>query len=115
MAKKYANRNEEAILYSLKLLSGKWMIKVLWAIAEYSGNGVRFNTLQRDVDGISSLMLTRTLKTLIDNGFIIRKQFNEIPPHVEYYLTNEGLKLCPLLHLLEDLGENLMKKTSSTK
>ena len=52
-------------------------------------------------------MLTRILKELIENKLVLREQFDEIPPHVEYSLTREALGLCQVFNVLEDLGKKL--------
>lgn len=51
---------------------------------------LRFGQLQKHIDGISKTMLSSALKTLEERGLVIREQFNEIPPHVEYFLTEGG-------------------------
>lgn len=98
-------RDEEAIQKSLKLLSGKWRLRVILEI--YKEDKIRFNKLQKNINGISSIMLTRILKELIENKLVLREQFDEIPPHVEYSLTKEGISLCPVFNVLEELGKNL--------
>ncbi|MDZ5253542.1 helix-turn-helix domain-containing protein [Clostridium sp. LIBA-8841] len=107
--KKYNKRkiNERYIEHALKVLSGKWKLKVLWEVSSY--DSIRFNQLQKNIEGISSLMLTRVLKDLIDNKLILRTQFNEIPPHVEYSITDLGKSLCPIIKLLEDFGESILE------
>lgn len=100
------NMNEDAIHLALKILSGKWRLKILWEV--YRNKTIRFNKLQKNIEGISSLMLTRCLKELIEYKLIARKQFDEIPPHVEYSLTALGKSLCPIIHSLETLGANLI-------
>nr|WP_242841776.1 helix-turn-helix domain-containing protein [Clostridium beijerinckii] len=68
-----------------------------------SQNGIlRFNELQRKVDGISSLMLSKNLKELEEDALIIRRQYNEIPPRVEYELSELSQKL---IVALQHLGE----------
>lgn len=106
--KKYNKRkiNEKYIEHALKVLSGKWKLKVLWEVSSY--NNIRFNQLQKNIEGISSIMLTRVLKDLIENKLVLRTQFNEVPPHVEYSLTDLGKSLCPIIKLLEDFGENIL-------
>ncbi|MCX0389523.1 helix-turn-helix transcriptional regulator [Clostridium perfringens] len=101
------NINEKYIEHALKVLSGKWRLKVLWEV--YSYESIRFNQLQKNIEGISSLMLTRVLKDLIDNNLVIRTQFNEVPPHVEYSLTDLGRSLCPIIRLLEDFGKKTLE------
>ncbi|ELC8442697.1 helix-turn-helix transcriptional regulator [Clostridium perfringens] len=107
--KKYNKRkiNEKYIEHALKVLSGKWKLKVLWEVSSY--DNIRFNQLQKNIEGISSIMLTRVLKDLIDNKLVLRTQFNEVPPHVEYSLTDLGKSLCPIIKLLEDFGQNILE------
>lgn len=101
------NINEKSIEHALKVLSGKWKLKVLWEI--YSYDNIRFNHLQKNIKGISSLMLTRVLKDLINNKLVIRTQFNEVPPHVEYSLSELGKSLCPIIKLLEEFGGSILE------
>ncbi|MGL5069575.1 MAG: winged helix-turn-helix transcriptional regulator [Sarcina sp.] len=103
--KKKETLDEDTINLALKTLTGKWKLKIIWEISYH--DSIRFNDLERKLDGISSLMLTRRLKELVDLKIIQRKQFNEIPPRVEYSLTPLGLNLCPVLHMLDKLGQNL--------
>lgn len=66
-----------------------------------SQNGViRFNELQRKVNGISSLMLSKNLKELEEDSLVIRHQYNEIPPRVEYELSDLSQKLIVALRVL---------------
>ncbi|WP_300259782.1 winged helix-turn-helix transcriptional regulator [Clostridium sp.] len=102
-----SNINEKYIEHALNVLSGKWKLKVLWEV--YSYDSIRFNQLQKNVEGISSLMLTRVLKDLIDNKLLVRTQFNEVPPHVEYSLTDLGKSLCPIIRLLEGFGKSILQ------
>ena len=55
-------------------------------------------------------MLTPSLKELIEHKLVDRKQFNEIPPRVEYSLTELGKSLCPVLHSLESFGYKLIQE-----
>ena len=81
--------------YALEILGGKWKLKVIWTIFKFKV--IRFNHLKRELPGITDLMLTKVLKTLAENNIVRRTQFNEIPPHVEYSLTENGLKLVESL------------------
>ncbi len=60
--------------------------------------------MQRKVDGISSLMLSKNLKELEEDCLIIRRQYNEIPPRVEYELSELSQKLIGVLHSLSEWG-----------
>ena len=81
--------------YALEILGGKWKLKILWTIYEFKV--IRFNQLKREVSGITDLMLAKILKLLAENNIVQRTQFNEIPPHVEYSLTENGLQLVESL------------------
>ena len=91
------------VKYALGILQGKWKFQVLWELAH--AESVRFNELQRRVDGVSSLMLSKTLKELEADGLVSRHQFNEIPPRVEYSLSELGADLEEVLRELGDWGQ----------
>lgn len=91
--------------YALTLLGGKWKLRIVWVLTNM-GN-VRFNELQRQLDGISALMLSKSLKELEDDHVIVRQQFNEIPPHVEYSLSNVGKELNDALNMMGVWGEKV--------
>lgn len=87
---------------ALKAIGGKWKMLIIWTMSK---NGViRFNDLQRKVDGISSLMLSKNLKELEKDALVIRHQYNEIPPRVEYKLSEFGQKLTVVLESLGKWG-----------
>ncbi len=80
---------------AVDILSGKWKIKLIWII--YECGTIRFNQLKRELPGITDLMLSKILKNLVAENIVHREQFNEIPPHVEYSLTENGIKLVESL------------------
>lgn len=61
---------------------------------------MRFNALQKSIPDISQKMLTVTLKTLEEDGFVKRKVYAEVPPRVEYSLTDRALSLLPCINTL---------------
>lgn len=65
----------------------------------------RFNELQRDLDGISQKVLTDSLRQMIDDGLAYRHEYQEMPPKVEYGLTELGRKMLPIIDTLADFGE----------
>ena len=79
---------------TLELLSGKWRLYVLYVLSKASV--CRFGALKRAIPGITSTMLTSTLRDLERLGIVRREQYNEIPPHVEYSLTEKGRALLPV-------------------
>lgn len=82
--------------YVGNILGGKWKIRLIWIL--YNNEYVRFNELKRQLIGITDMMLTKILKELVKENIVNRKQFNEIPPHVEYSLTPNGVKLVNALN-----------------
>ena len=81
--------------HAFDILGGKWKVKLIWIIYEHKT--IRFNQLKRELSGITDLMLAKILKSLVAEKIVRREQFNEIPPHVEYSLTDNGLKLVESL------------------
>ncbi|MDK2919183.1 MAG: hypothetical protein PWQ37_1916 [Candidatus Petromonas sp.] len=109
----YKNRLDNCPLtFALNLIGGKWRLPIIWALSK---NGtMRYNELKRSIDGITNMMLTQSLKELELHGIINRKQFMEIPPRVEYSLTDNGKNLIPVLKALADWG-NQMKNIDNSK
>lgn len=89
------NYSDCPLEYAMDILGGKWKMKIIWTI--YKFKIIRFNAFKRELDGITDLMLSKILKTLAENNIVERVQFNEIPPHVEYSLTENGIKLVESL------------------
>jgi DNA-binding HxlR family transcriptional regulator len=100
------------LTFALNFISGKWRLPIIWAL---SNNGsMRYNELKRRVEGITNMMLTQSLKELESKGIINRTQFMEVPPRVEYTLTDNGESLIPALKALASWG-NMMKNTDNLK
>lgn len=78
------------------VLSGKWKILILWYIAFYKVQ--RFGELLRRLDGITQSSLTKQLRELEADGFLHREIYKEIPPKVEYTLTDLGESFIPILN-----------------
>lgn len=99
-----ANMNFEdtGFAYSMSLISGKYKLPILYSLAFYGP--FRYNELKRFIDPISFKTLTSNLKDLEESGLIIRKEYQEIPPKVEYYLSENGKSLMPILDELCDWG-----------
>ncbi len=92
------------VTYALDLLNGKWKLRIIWELHQLET--VRFNELQRCLDGISSVMLSKSLNELEAQKIVVRKQYNEIPPKVEYTLAPLGQSLVPALNALGEWGTN---------
>ena len=93
----------------LKLLSSKWTINILYVLNKNSIK--RFGELKKEIPGITSVMLSSTLRKLEKFDVISRKQFNSIPPQVEYFLTETGYSLKPILESMDKWGINYREKT----
>lgn len=101
------------VKYALDLLNGKWKLRILWELNQQET--IRFNELQRRLSGISSVMLSRSLEELEQNKIINRKQYNEIPPKVEYSLTDLGKAIDPALQALGNWGSKAYVQNNNIK
>jgi DNA-binding HxlR family transcriptional regulator len=91
---------------SLSLLSGKWTLMILFQINE---NVIRYGELKRAVIGISEKMLIQELNMLVEHKLVSKKVYPQIPPKVEYQLTELGKKTLPIVDQLAQFGlENLL-------
>ena len=84
----------------LARISDKWSLLVLFTLDKTGGGPMRFKQLQRAVPDISQKMLTVTLRTLEDDGYVTRTVYPEVPPRVEYALTDRARSLLPLVNAL---------------
>ena len=98
------------ILYAMEIIGQKWKLPILWYIADAKKQTVRYGELERKVIGITATMLTKCLRELEKDKIISRKQYNTIPPTVEYSLTNKGKSLIPALDSIYKWAEEQMKK-----
>jgi len=92
----------------LSRIGDKWSMLVL--ITLYSNDVMRFNEVHRSLGDISHRMLTITLRTLEEDGLVSRKLYAEVPPRVEYRLTDMGKSLIPHLETLIDWAVNHSEK-----
>lgn len=105
------NNNVCPLTYALDLIGGKWRLPIIWALSQ--DEILRYNELKRKIDGITNMMLSQVLKEMEGYGLVSRKQYMEIPPRVEYSLTQEGKDLIPALISLAKWGK-MMKNNSRT-
>ena len=84
----------------LARISDKWSLLILYTLDKTGGDPMRFKQLQRAVPDISQKMLTVTLRTLEDDGYVTRTVYPEVPPRVEYALTDRARSLLPLVNAL---------------
>ena len=99
------------VIYALNIIGGKWKLPLLWHLAN-NQNGIRYNELKRKLDGITNIMLTRSLRELEEDGVVKRIQYSDIPPYVVYSLTEQGEKLIPALLNIKEWGEQLRQSNS---
>jgi DNA-binding HxlR family transcriptional regulator len=78
-------------------LGDKWTAQVIWHLSLASGRRLRFSALQSAIDGINQRMLTLCLRNLERDGLVTRHYFPEVPPRVEYELTDMGAELLRVL------------------
>lgn len=98
-----ANFEDTGFSYTLSLISGKYKMIILYCLMEYKS--VRFNELQRYLKKISDKTLSQNLKELEKDGLIHREVYPQIPPKVEYSLTERGISLMKVLDQLCTWGE----------
>ncbi|NOU91917.1 transcriptional regulator [Paenibacillus sp. LMG 31456] len=89
--------------YTLSLIGGKYKMIIMYWLSE--NKVMRFNELKRCIGSISFKTQSIMLKELEADGLIIRKEFPQIPPKVEYSLSERGLSLIPLLNMMCEWGE----------
>ena len=88
----------ERVEQALELLKGRWKLVILFRL--FGGKVLRFSDLERAIPGISQKMLTQQLRQLEGDGIVTRIVHAEVPPKVEYHLTEWGQSLCPALDRL---------------
>lgn len=86
--------NDCVVTKVIAILQGKWKNHILFVMCRYGT--LRFGELKSKIPGITNTVLSSTLRELEEEGLLNRKQFNEIPPHVEYSLTKKGEDLMPI-------------------
>jgi DNA-binding HxlR family transcriptional regulator len=89
--------------FTLDLIGGKWKALILWHL---SSGTLRFGELKKIMPKATQKMLTQQLRDLESSGLIIRKIYTEIPPKVEYSLSELGKSIHPILEAMCTWGEN---------
>lgn len=100
---KDAKLEETGFNYTMSLIQGKYKMFILYALMGFKV--VRFNELKKYIKTISYKTLSLTLKELEADGLVNRKEYPQIPPKVEYRLTEKGKSLIPILDQLCTWGE----------
>ncbi|AKM07758.1 winged helix-turn-helix transcriptional regulator [Pelagerythrobacter marensis] len=87
---------------TLEFLSGKWRPMVIYWLMD---GPLRFNALQRRLGGVTHRTLSKTLKEMESDGLLSRRDYGEIPPRVDYSLTEKGRSLRPVLEAMAAWAE----------
>lgn len=94
--------NQCPVGVTLSLISNKWTFLILH---ELENAAKRPCVLKKSLDGISQKVLTENLRSMEEHGLICRNSYNEVPPKVEYSLTDLGYSLLPILDEMYDWGK----------
>ena len=81
--------------YGLEIFGGKWKSRIICVLSEKGT--LRYSVLRKEISNITDAVLAAALKSLIEDEVVQRKSFDEIPPHVEYCLTQKGVSVIPIL------------------
>lgn len=88
---------------SFEVIGGKWKLLIIDCCKTETK---RYGELRRLIPDISEKMLIQELKALVDVGILEKKSFGEVPPRVEYTLTQKGQKAIPIIEILRDFGKD---------
>lgn len=94
------------IRYAIDVVGGKWKLPIICMLA--SGLPTRYSSIKRKLTGVTNMMLAQSLKELEAAGIVHREQYNEVPPRVEYTLTDKGKSILPPLVKLAEWGADHM-------
>ena len=92
---------------TVSLIGSKWKLLIM---RNLMARPWRFNELQRDLEGISQKVLTDSLRSMEADGIITRTVYPEVPPHVEYALSDLGESMRPIINAMEEWGTEYKKK-----
>lgn len=93
--------------YVLAKIGGTYKMPILWRLKERTW---RFSELKQNIAQLSDRMLSKNLKELLADGFIVKEIIPEVPVRVEYSLTEKGRKAIPIISMLREYGFDLMKE-----
>lgn len=99
---KVKNVQDTPFGYTISIIGGKWKMVIMYLLAE--NQTVRFNDLKRQIGAITYKTLSSQLKELEADGLVTRKEYPQVPPKVEYSLTDKAETLLPILEQLCEWG-----------
>ncbi|MCO6163672.1 helix-turn-helix domain-containing protein [Flavobacterium sp. NRK F7] len=91
--------------FAMNKIGGTYKMPILWRLKDKKW---RFNELQKSLSHASDRMLSKSLKELVEDGFITKEIFPEVPPRVEYAITERGIKSIAIIDALRNYGLDLM-------
>jgi len=97
-----ANNDKCPAEFTLAMIGGRWKIPIIFHLLD---GRKRFTELARALNGVTQKMLTQQLREMERNGLVERKVFAQVPPRVEYSLTNLGVSLRPVVDAMCRWGE----------
>ena len=104
---KKENLPECPVATTVELIGSKWKLLILKYLLNKT---MRYNELKREIDGISKKVLTSTLKSMVEDGIVIRTSYPEVPPRVEYSLSEIGESMRPVIDVMADWGNTYKNK-----
>lgn len=104
---KKENLPECPVATTVELIGSKWKLLILKYLLNKT---MRYNELKREIDGISQKVLTSTLKSMVEDGIVIRTSYPEVPPRVEYSLSEIGESMRSVIDVMADWGNTYKNK-----
>lgn len=98
---------------TLEVIGGKWKVVILFHL--FHDGTHRFAEMRRKIPGVSERMLTQQLRELEEDGIVHREVYPEVPPKVEYSLTNYGKTLRPIAKVMCEWGQKHMQRIKDKK
>lgn len=92
--------------FAMNKIGGTYKMPILWRLKDKKW---RFSELQKSLSHASDRMLSKALKELVEDGFVTKEVFPEVPPRVEYSITERGMKSIEIIETLRNYGLDLMK------
>jgi DNA-binding HxlR family transcriptional regulator len=108
MAKKMKGAPACAVDYAFRRIGGKYKGRILWYL--HLNPILRYGELRRTLPDITTKMLTQALRELEDDNLLVRKVYHEVPPKVEYTLSDIGLELIPFIQHLKEWGDRQIQQ-----
>ena len=100
--------SEQSIIKrAVEVICGKWRLPIVYLLRSET---LRYGEIRRLMPGISEKVLVSELKQLVDLGLVVKKAYGEVPPRVEYSLTDKGRTLLPVIDALQEVGQIFLEE-----